>query len=116
MLAATSVGAVWACCGAELGPNAVLDRLSQIRPKVLFAAEGYLYKGRDFEILPSVAKVVDGVPSIAKVVLVSNLGRDVGIEKVRGSVTFEELVGSGGYAEVKFEQLPADHLVYVMFT
>jgi len=116
MLAATSLGAVWACCGAELGPNAVLDRLSQIRPKVLFAADGYLYKGREFEILPSVAKVVDGVPSIEKVVLVSNLGRDVGIEKVRGSVTFDELVGSGGDAEVKFEQLPADHPVYVMFT
>jgi len=116
MLAATSLGAVWACCGAELGPNAVLDRLSQIRPKVLFAADGYLYKGREFDILPSVAKVVDGVPSIEKVVLVSNLGRDVGIEKVRGSVTFDELVGSGGDAEVKFEQLPADHPVYVMFT
>ena len=116
MLAATSLGAVWACCGAELGPNAVLDRLSQIRPKVLFAADGYLYKGREFEILPSVAKVVDGVPSIEKVVLVSNLGRDVGIEKVRGSVTFDELVGSGGDGEVKFEQLPADHPVYVMFT
>ena len=116
MLAATSLGAVWACCGAELGPNAVLDRLSQIRPKVLFAADGYLYKGREFEILPSVAKVVDGVPWIEKVVLVSNLGRDVGIEKVRGSVTFDELVGSGGDGEVKFEQLPADHPVYVMFT
>ena len=116
MLAATSLGAVWACCGAELGPNAVLDRLSQIRPKVLFAADGYLYKGRELDILPSVAKVVDGVPSIEKVVLVSNLGRDVGIEKVRGSVTFDELVGSGGDAEVKFEQLPADHPVYVMFT
>src|SRR5213594_4988999 len=61
---------VWACCGAELGPNAVLDRLGQVRPKVLIAADGYLYKGREFEILPSVAKVVDGVPSIEKVVVV----------------------------------------------
>ncbi len=116
MLAATSVGAVWACCGAELGPNAVLDRLGQVKPKVLIAADGYLYKGREFEILPSVAKVVDGVPSIAKVVVVSNLGRDVGIEQLRGSVMFDELVGSGRDGEVKFEQLPADHPVYVMFT
>ena len=116
MLAATSVGAVWACCGAELGPNAVLDRLGQVKPKVLIAADGYLYKGREFEILPSVAKVVDGVPSIENVVMVSNLGRDVGIEKLRASVTFDDLVGSGGDGEVKFEQLPADHPVYVMFT
>ncbi len=116
MLATTTIGAVWACCGAELGPNAVLDRLGQVRPRVLIAADGYFYKGREFDILPSVAKVVDGVPSIAKVVVVSNLGRDVGIEKLRGSVMFDELVGSGGDGEVKFEQLPADHPVYVMFT
>jgi len=116
MLAATSIGAVWACCGAELGPNAVLDRLGQVKPKVLIAADGYLYKGREFEILPSVAKVVDGVPSIENVVMVSNLGRDVGIEKLRASVTFDDLVGSGGDGEVKFEQLPPDHPVYVMFT
>ena len=116
MLAATSVGAVWACCGAELGPNAVLDRLGQVKPKVLIAADGYLYKGREFDILPSVAKVVDGVPSIAKVVMMSNLGRDGGIEKLRDSVRFDELLGSGGDGEVKFEQLPADHPVYVMFT
>jgi len=100
MLAATSIGAVWACCGAELGPNAVLDRLGQVKPKVLIAADGYLYKGREFEILPSVAKVVDGVPSIENVVMVSNLGRDVGIEKLRASVTFDDLVGSGGDGEV----------------
>jgi len=48
--------------------------------------------------------------------VVSNLGRDVGIEKLRASVTFDDLVGSGGDGEVKFEQLPADHPVYVMFT
>ena len=45
MLATTSVGATWASCGAELGPAALLDRLAQIEPKVLFTADGYFYKG-----------------------------------------------------------------------
>ncbi len=116
MLATTSIGAVWACCGAELGPNAVLDRLGQVRPRVLFAADGYFYKGREFDILPSVGKVVDGVSSIENVVLVSNLGRDVRIEKIQDSVKFDELVGSDKEGVVNFEQLPADHPVYVMFT
>src|SRR3989442_2738497 len=69
MLAATSIGAVWACCGAELGSGAVLDRIGQVEPKGLFAADGGIYKRKRVNILPNVEKVVDGVLSLRKVVL-----------------------------------------------
>jgi acetoacetyl-CoA synthetase len=115
MLATTSVGGVWACCGAELGPNAVLDRLGQIRPKVLFAADGYLYKGRRFDISPNVDKVVNAIPSIEKVALVKNVGEELCTSMTRNSVPFDEL-GSAAPRAIGFEQLPADHPVYIMFT
>jgi acetoacetyl-CoA synthetase len=114
MLATTSVGGVWACCGAELGPNAVLDRLGQIRPRILFAADGYLYKGRRFDISPNVDKVVNAIPSIEKVALAKNVGEEHA-SKTRNSVSFDEL-GSATPREIDFEQLPADHPVYIMFT
>jgi len=41
MLATTSIGAIWSSCGTELGPKAVLDRLGQIKPKVLFTVDGH---------------------------------------------------------------------------
>ncbi len=116
MLAATSIGAVWACCGAELGSGAVLDRLGQIEPKVLFAVDGYVYKGRKFNILPNVEKVVDGIPSLEKVVMASHLGAELGGESIPGSVGFDELGRSEATGEIRFEQLPSDHPVYVMFT
>jgi acetoacetyl-CoA synthetase len=114
MLAATSVGAVWACCGSELGPNAVLDRLGQIKPRVLFAADGYVYKGREFDLLPNVEKIVKGVCSIEKIVLIHNMGRDTNVASPRDAVGFQE-VGLQGFAP-EFEQLPASHPVYIMFT
>ncbi len=49
MLATTAVGAVWSSCATDLGPAAAADRLGQIEPVVLFAADGYLYKGRVFD-------------------------------------------------------------------
>jgi len=115
MLAATSIGAVWACCGAELGSGAVLDRLGQIGLKVLFAADGYIYKGKRFNILPNVEKVVDGVPSLKKVVLTSHVGLEPKAGNLSGSVAFDDLIKSepGG---ARFEQLPPDHPVYIMFT
>ncbi len=116
MLAATSIGAVWACCGAELGSRSVLDRLGQIGPVVLFAADGYVYKGKKFNILPNVEKVVEGVPSLEKVLVVPYVEDTPNIEKIPGSVRFDELGPFRGERDVRFEQLPSDHPVYIMFT
>jgi acetoacetyl-CoA synthetase len=116
MLGATSVGAVWACCGAELGPGAVLDRLGQIEPKVLFASDGYSYKGKKFNVLPNVKEVVDGMPSIKKIVLTSRFGSEPGASNLPSSVDFDELAEAPVKGEIRFEQLPSDHPVYVMFT
>ena len=116
MLAATSIGGVWACCGAELGSGAVLDRLAQIEPKVLFAADGYFYRGKKFIILPNVEKIVDGVPSLKKVVLTPHIGLEPKAENLSSSVAFDDLSKSAGPAEAHFEQLPPDHPVYIMFT
>jgi acetoacetyl-CoA synthetase len=115
MLAATSIGAVWACCGAELGSGAVLDRLGQIEPKVLFAADGYVYKGKRFNILPNVESVVNGVPSLKKVVLASHIGLASNAPSLPRSVAFDDFSRSGP-GEARFEQLPPDHPVYIMFT
>jgi acetoacetyl-CoA synthetase len=116
MLAATSIGGVWACCGAELGSGAVLDRLGQIEPKVLFAADGYTYKGKKFNVLPNVGKVVEGVPSLKKVVLTTHIGPEPNTESLSGSISFDDLTGGGGGGEPRFAQLPPDHPVYIMFT
>jgi acetoacetyl-CoA synthetase len=116
MLSTTSIGGVWSCCGAELGPRAVLDRLGQIEPKVLFATDGYIYKGKKFNIIPNVEKVADGVPSLKKIVLTSNIGPEPKAESLSGSVAFDDLSKSEGPVEARFEQLPPDHPVYIMFT
>ncbi|MBU3916464.1 AMP-binding protein, partial [bacterium] len=45
MLAASSIGAVWSSCSPDFGIKGVLDRFGQIKPKVLFTADGYFFKG-----------------------------------------------------------------------
>ena len=49
MLATTSIGAVWASCSPDFGWRGVLDRLQQLRPKVLFCVDGYRYGGKAFD-------------------------------------------------------------------
>ncbi len=116
MLAATSIGAVWACCGAELGSGAVLDRLGQIKPKVLFAVDGYVYKGKKFDISSNVKNVADGIPSLEKMVTVPCLGAESGTGQLVNSVMFDEFGSASKSGKIEFEQLPSDHPLYIMFT
>ncbi len=116
MLAATSIGALWACCGAELGPGAALDRLGQITPKMLVAVDGYAYRGKNFNILSNVERLTRGVSSLERVVIVSNLDSKTNSKNIPNSVGFDEFVLSEERSPVQFEQLPSDHPVYIMFS
>ena len=49
MLATVSLGAVWSSCSPDFGLRGVLDRFSQIEPKILFTADGYSYGGKQFD-------------------------------------------------------------------
>ena len=48
-LACASIGAVWSSAAPEFGARSVIDRFSQIEPKVLLAVDGYRYGGKDFD-------------------------------------------------------------------
>ncbi len=116
MLAATSVGAVWSSCGTELGPGAVVDRLSQIEPKVLFTVAGYPYKGRVFDVLSRLEKIVKGVPSLEKIVVLPYVAEKPDISRVPNSVFYDDFLSQESSADIQFEQLPSDHPVYIMFS
>lgn len=116
MLAATSLGAVWSSCGTELGPGAVVDRLSQIEPKVLFTVAGYPYKGKVFDVLSRLEKIAKGVPSLEKIVVLPYVAEKPDISRVPNSVFYDDFLSQEGSADIQFEQLPSDHPVYIMFS
>jgi acetoacetyl-CoA synthetase len=115
-LAATSVGATWASCATDIGPEAAVDRLGQIEPKVLFTVDGYFYKGKSFNSLTNAAEIVKKIPSIEKVVVASYTGQKQDISFVPNSVHWLDFLSPEKGLEIKFEQLPFDHPVYIMFS
>lgn len=116
MLAATSLGAVWASCGAELGPTAVLDRLGQIEPKVLFTADGYFYKGQVFNSLTNAEKVARRLPSLERVVVASYVTERPIVSNLPKFEDYDSFLSHPKQPEIRFEQLPFDHPLYVMFS
>jgi acetoacetyl-CoA synthetase len=121
MLAATSVGAVWASCATDLGPRAALDRLGQVQPKVLFTADGYFHKDRVYDTRENAAKVAREIPSLEKVIVVSyttekDLESRCDISSIPNAVHFNDFRAEEDYLPLQFEQLPFDHPVYIMFS
>lgn len=116
MLAATSVGSIWASCATDIGPAAALDRLGQVKPKVLFTADGYFYKGKLFHTLENAEEVAKGMPSLEKVIVASYPTDTPDISAIPNAVHFEDFLATDDYLPIRFEQLPFDHPVYIMFS
>ena len=116
MLAATSIGAILSSCGTELGPRAVLDRFGQINPKVLFVVDGYPYKGKTFNVLVNVEKLAEGLSSLEKIVVVPYMEEKPDISHIPNSVNYNDFISQEKKPEIRFDQLPFDHPVYIMFS
>ncbi|OAT80663.1 acetoacetate--CoA ligase [Desulfotomaculum copahuensis] len=116
MLAATSIGAVWSSCSPDFGIKGVLDRFGQIRPKVLFTANGYFYNGKQHDSLERVAGVIKEIPSIERVVVVPYTEANPDLAMVPGAVLYADFLAKEDGLEIEFAQLPFDHPVYIMYS
>jgi acetoacetyl-CoA synthetase len=117
MLAAASLGATWSSCSPDFGTQGALDRLAQIRPKVLVAADGYRYAGKRRPVLDRVRALKDGMPSVERVILLQNLETgELDPSSVPGARLWADEVSAREAGEVRFEPLPFDHPLYVMYS
>ena len=116
MLAATSMGAIWSSCSPDFGIKGVLDRFGQIKPKVLFTANGYFFKGKDLDSLDRVSQVLKEIPSIEKVVVVSYTQEEPDISGLPNALSYRDFRSPDQNLGIDFEQLPFDHPLYIMYT
>ena len=124
MLAATSLGAVWTSCSPDFGFQGVMDRFGQVKPKVLFAANGYYYNGKAHDSLDKVRQIAQEIDSLEHVVIVEIIEQAPDIAEiggtggyVKGAALFSDLQREQAHVtEIAFEQLPFDHPLYIMYS
>ncbi len=110
LLATASLGATWSSCAPEFGTRSVVDRFSQIEPKVLITIDGYRYGDRDVPRATEVGEIRASLPTLAATVVLPYLGSG-GID---GALGWDELLSERG--ELQFEQLPFDHPLYILYS
>jgi acetoacetyl-CoA synthetase len=116
MLAATSLGATWSSCSPDFGIKGVLDRFGQIKPKVLFTADGYFFKGKRIDCLDRIGNILKDLPSIETIVVVPYTESAPDIHAVPSAVIYNDFRSDESDLTMRFEQLPFDHPLYIMYS
>jgi acetoacetyl-CoA synthetase len=116
MLASVSLGATWSSCSPDFGKKGVLDRFGQIRPKVLFTADGYWFKGKNIDSMKRISDILAELQEIEKVVVVPYTDKSPDINGIPNSVMYEDFISPEKNLEIEFEKLPFDHQLYIMYS
>ena len=115
MLATASIGAIWSSSSPDFGIKSVTDRFSQIKPKIIFSASAYLYKGKSFSSIEKLQEIIKQLPNIQTVVIIDYLNTGPDYSKIPNSIDYETLL-SNDPDPIDFEQVAFYHPLYVLYT
>jgi len=76
-LATSSLGAIWSSCSPDFGTFGLIERFSQISPKILFIGNKYFYNGKKINIIDRLPEILKKIPSIREVVLIPYPGTEI---------------------------------------
>jgi acetoacetyl-CoA synthetase len=73
-MATASLGAIWSTCGPDYAAGAAANRLAQLEPKVLVAADGYHFAGHTHDRRDEAVELATLLPTLTDVLHVRHLG------------------------------------------
>jgi acetoacetyl-CoA synthetase len=116
-LATSAIGAVWSSAAPEFGKGTVVDRFSQIEPKVIFCTDGYRYEGKDYNREAEVKATINSLPTLEHVIWLSYLDPD-GLSPVSGSYYWSDLIDEDdpGQDDFTFTRVSSIHPLWIVYS
>ncbi|MBX6380308.1 MAG: acetoacetate--CoA ligase [Thermoflavifilum aggregans] len=121
-LATVALGAVWSSCSPDFGVQGVLDRFRQIQPKILIAADGYVYQGKRYDRLQQLKSICEALPSLECVILVSRIHDEATWQDIHPrQVGWEDAVAGGSRrapvsADVQVVEVDFSHPLWILYS
>ena len=114
MLATTSLGAIWSCCSPEFGVDAVVERFSQIRPKIFFAIDQQIFNGKTYHKLNKIKEIVEQLASVQQTIIVPSVPDRQVTSELKNHLLFDDFLSDD--VQITFPQFAFNHPLYVMFS
>ncbi len=74
-LSASAIGSIWSSCSPDFGVPGVIERFSQIKPKLLIITDKYYYNGKEINIIERLPKILKKIKSIKSVLILNYPGK-----------------------------------------
>ena len=113
-----TLGAIWSSCSPDFGTAGVIDRFSQISPKILFIGDKYFYNGKKINVLERLPAILNKIPSIKKVVIVPYPGTEVekNEKKTIKTHNWEELINKKNKNKIEYEMLNFNDPLAILYS
>ncbi|GAB4273095.1 MAG: acetoacetate--CoA ligase [Pararhodobacter sp.] len=118
MLATTAIGATWATAAPEFGPQTVIDRFSQIEPRLVFAVNGYRYGGKDFARAADLERILAALPTAEHLVMLDYVPGAPRPAFGGQVLAWDDLFTGPDIAPADFAytRVPSDHPLWTLFS
>src|SRR4029450_13044384 len=113
-LGAAAVGAMWSSCSPDFGVQGILDRFGQIGPRILVAADGYVYGGKQHDCLERLAAVTRSLATVEHTIVVPYLDPFPALRDVPHAQRWEEFAGNVSSTEAVYDPLPFNPPLYIL--
>ncbi|HJN95525.1 MAG TPA: acetoacetate--CoA ligase [Gammaproteobacteria bacterium] len=114
LLAVSSIGAIWSSCPPDFGKSSVLDRFSQIEPKVLLAVDGYDFGGKTHDRRPVLAEIQQALPTVEQTLLIDHISKETA--DLKNTVLWSQALRDADDSVLTFAQLPFDHPLWIVYS
>ena len=117
-LAASTIGAIWSSCSSDFGTQGLIERFSQIKPKILIITDRYYYNGKKINILKRLPSILKKIKSIKNVLIVSYPGKKyLKYKKIKNVKSFylKEIYKTKP-TEIKFKKFDFDHEIAILYS
>ena len=118
-LGTVGIGSIWSSCSPDFGINGVVERFSQIKPKVMFVTSEYFYNGKRINILERIPEIIKKIPSIKHVIISTYPGekeikkiskyKNIKIYKWKDVIQQNEI-------ELRFQKFDFEHELAILYS
>ena len=118
-LGTVAIGSIWSSCSPDFGTEGVIERFSQINPKVIFIVDKYFYNGKKINVLKRTQEIVKKVPSIEHVVIINydkkkDLRKEIKLKKIK-KYNFNDIL-LNKRKDFEFEKFDFNHPLAILYS
>ncbi len=117
-LSASAIGSIWSSCSPDFGVPGVIERFSQIKPKLLIITDKYYYNGKEINIIERLPKILKKIKSIKSVLILNYPGKKLRkLKKIKNiKIYYFNEIKKNKISRIKLKKFDFDHELAILYS